>query len=84
MGFPRETDKLDLMTRVLEPAWRDVEHLAHGRNLDYTALRTVMSVRIRAGVRDGYVDPEHLKQLALKAIANVFEGSDHGPGSSAS
>ena len=39
-------------------------------------LLTVMAVRIMAGVRDGDSDPERLKQLAVKAIANVFEGSD--------
>jgi hypothetical protein len=43
-----------------------------------------MAVRIMAGVRTGDTDPEHLKHLALKAIANVFEGSDHGSDSSAS
>jgi len=37
------------MTHVLESAWQDVERLIHGRKLDYTALRTVMSVRIMAG-----------------------------------
>jgi hypothetical protein len=87
MAFPREcydAKTLDFMTHVLESAWRDVERLIHGRKLDYTALRTVMSVRIMAGVRDGDSDPEHLKQLAVKAIANVFEGSDHGSGSAAS
>jgi hypothetical protein len=87
MAFPREcydAKTLDFMTHVLESAWRDVEHLIHGRKLDYTALRTVMSVRIMAGVRDGDADPDHLKHVALKSIANVFEGSDHGSGSSAS
>jgi len=87
MPFPTESYDpvtLDLMTRVLESAWRDVEHLIHGRNLDYTALRTVMSVRIMASVRDGHLDPEHLKHVALNAIADVFEGSGRGPGFSAS
>jgi hypothetical protein len=72
------------MTQVLDSAWQDVEHLIHGRKLDYTALRTVLSVRIMASVRDGHTDPEYLKHVALVAIAHVFEGSDHGSGSSAS
>ena len=87
MAFPREcydAKTLDFMTHVLKSAWRDIEPRMLGRNLDYTALRTVMSVRIMAGVRDGDVDPDHLKHLALNAIANVFEGSDHGSGSAAS
>jgi hypothetical protein len=87
MAFPREcydSQTLDFMTRVLESAWHDVETLTRGRNLDYTALHTVMSVRIMAGVRDGQSDPEYLKQLALKSVAYVFEGSDHDSGSSAS
>jgi len=44
MAFPREcydAKTLDFMTHVLESAWRDVEHRMRGRNLDYTALRTV-------------------------------------------
>ena len=87
MGFPREcydAETLDLMTRVLESAWRDAEHLLHGRNLDYTALRTVMSARIMASVRDGHLNPDHLKHIALDAIAHLFEGSGRGPGFSAS
>ena len=87
MTFPRDfydAKTLDFMRHVRESAWHDVEGIIRGRNLDYTTLRTVMSVRIMAGVREGEIDPEHLKHLALKAIANVFEGSDHGSGSSAS
>ena len=49
MAFPREcydAKMLDFMTHVLESAWQDVEHLIHGRKLDYTALRTVMSLSL--------------------------------------
>ncbi len=87
MTFPREcydARTLDLMTRALESAWHDIEYLIHGRDLDYVALRTVMSVRIMACVRDGYLDPDHLKRVALDSIAHVFEGSGHGPGFEAS
>jgi hypothetical protein len=87
MVFPREyydAETLDLMTCVLESAWHDVEHLIHGRDLDYVALRTVMSVRIMASVRDGHRDPDHLKRVALDAISHVFEGSGRGPGFEAS
>jgi len=83
MAFPREsydTETLDLMTRVLESAWHDVEPLIRGRNLDYVALRTVMSVRIMTSVGDGHLDPHHLKHVALDAIAHVMEGSGRGPG----
>ena len=59
------------MTHVLELAWQDVEHLIHGRKLDYTALRTVMSVRIMASVRDGHTDPEYLKHVAIDGRKEV-------------
>jgi hypothetical protein len=39
MTFPREyydARTLDLMSRALESAWHDVEHLIHGRDLDFT------------------------------------------------
>jgi hypothetical protein len=87
MMFPGEcydAKTLELMTRVLESAWHDVEPLIRGRNLDYVALRTVMSVRIMASVRDGHLDPDHLKRVALGAIAHVVEGSGRGPGFEAS
>ena len=78
MAFPREcydAKTLDFMTHVLESAWRDVEHLIHGRKLDYTALRTVMSVRIMAGVRDGDC-PMQRKLLgdAVRALAGGSAG----------
>jgi hypothetical protein len=83
MAFPRDsydTATLDLMTRALESAWRDVEPMIRGRNLDYVALRTVMSVRIMASVRDKHLDPDYLKRIALAAIAHLVEGSGRGPG----
>jgi hypothetical protein len=66
MAFPREcydAKTLDFMTHVLESAWRDVERLIHGRKLAYTALRTLMSVRIMAGVRwrGFHAPPPHKK-----------------------
>ena len=87
MTFPRgsyDAETLDLMTRVLESAWHDVEPLIRGRNLDYIALRTVMSVRIMASVRDEHMDPDYLKRVALDAIAHVVEGPGRGPGFAAS
>jgi hypothetical protein len=83
MAFPRDsydTETLDLMTRALESAWHDVEPMIRGRNVDYVALRTVMSVRIMASVRDEHRDPDYLKRIALAAIAHVVEGSGRGPG----
>ena len=87
MTFPRESydaQTLDLMSRVLESAWHDVEHRIRGRNLDYIALRTVMAVRIMASVRDGHLDPGYLKRVALDAIAQVVAGTGRGPGFEAS
>jgi hypothetical protein len=46
MTFPRDcydAKTLDFMAHVLESAWHGVEGLIRGRNLDYPALRTVMS-----------------------------------------
>ena len=60
------------MQWAFDTAWEEVEYALAGSQIDRTGLRTIMSVRIMAAVRDGERDPERLKELALDAIAEVY------------
>jgi hypothetical protein len=37
--------------------WQEVEKVAQQRTIDYSGLRTIMSIRILAAVKDGVTDP---------------------------
>ena len=72
MEFPKDLydpKTLDLMQWAFDTAWEEVEYALAGGKIDPTGLRTIMSVRIMAAVRDGERDPERLKEFALEAIA---------------
>ena len=66
-GFDPET--LAIMTKAFDAAWEEVGFSLAMRDVDPTAVRTMMSVRIMAAVRNGERDPERLKELALQAVA---------------
>ena len=75
MEFPKDSydpKTLDLMQWAFDTAWEEVEYTLAGSEIDRTGLRTIMSVRIMAAVRDGERDPESLRELALEAIAEVY------------
>ena len=75
MEFPKDSydpKTLDLMQWAFDTAWEEVEYALAGGKIDRTGLRTIMSVRIMAAVRDGERDPERLKEFALEAIAKAY------------
>ena len=75
MEFPKDLydpRTLDLMQWAFDTAREEVEYALAGSQIDRTGLRTIMSVRIMAAVRDGERDPERLKELALEAIAKAY------------
>ena len=56
MEFPKDLydpKTLDLMQWAFDTAWEEVEYALAGSQIDRTGLRTIMSVRIMAAVRDG-------------------------------
>ena len=69
-GFDAET--LALMRKAFDAAWEEVGFALAMRNVEPTAIRTLMSVRIMAAVRDGERDPDELKELALEAVAKAY------------
>jgi len=72
MEFPKDLydpKTLDLMQWAFDTAWEEVEYALAGGKIDPTGLRTIMSVRIMAAVRDGERDPERLKELAIEVTA---------------
>ena len=75
MEFPKDLydpKTLDLMQWAFDTAWKEVEYALAGSESDPTGLRTIMSVRIMAAVRDGERDPERLKEVALEAVAKAY------------
>ncbi len=60
------------MASAFDAAWDEVEFALASNTFDSTGVRTLMSVRIMAAVRDGERDPQRLKELALEAIANAY------------
>ncbi len=76
MMFPTtdcfDVETSDVMAWALDTALEEVElALAKNNAFDLTGLRTLMEARIVAAVRDGERDLDHLKQRALKGIADV-------------
>ena len=69
-GFDAET--LALMQKAFDAAWEEVGFALAMRDIDPTAIRTLMSVRIMVAVRDGERDPERLTELALEAVAKTY------------
>jgi len=69
-GFDAET--LALMQKAFDAAWEEVGFALAMRDVEPTAIRTLMSVRIMAAVRDGERDPDELKELALEAVAKAY------------
>ena len=75
MEFPKDLydpKTLDLMQWAFDTAWEEVEYALAGGKIDPTGLRTIMSVRIMAAVRDGELDPERLKELAIEVTAKGY------------
>jgi hypothetical protein len=75
MTFPNDCydpETLALMTNAFETAWKEAGFTLAMRDVDPTAIRTLMAVRILEAVRGGERDPDRLKELALEAIANVY------------
>ena len=70
MPFP--TDGFDTETLALMRTWEEVGFALARKGTDPTAVRTLMSVRIMAAVRDGERDPERLKELALDALKDAY------------
>ena len=60
------------MDAALDAAWREVKKVAPQRTIDYSSLRTIMSIRIMAAAKDGVTDPAELTQLALNSIDGLF------------
>ena len=74
MEFPKDTydpETVDLIKWAFDTAWEEVEYALAGSQIDRTGLRTIMSVRIMAAVRDGERDPERLTELALEAVVKA-------------
>jgi hypothetical protein len=75
MMFPPDcfdAETLNLMSRAFDAAWDEVGFALANKDVNPTALRALMAVRIMAEVRDGERDPESLKELAVRAVAKVY------------
>jgi hypothetical protein len=73
--FPAECygpHKLALMKRAIDAAWQEVETTARGKADSYTALRTIMELKIMAAVKEGERDLGCLTRLALEAISELY------------
>jgi hypothetical protein len=64
-----DAETLALMRKAFDAAWEEIGFALARKGTDPLAVRTMMSVRIMAAVRDGERDPDRLKELALSAIA---------------
>ena len=58
---------VDLMTRVMEEAWREAGDL-HALNVTPEDAHAAMVLRIVVAVNEGERDPTLLKKLALNAL----------------
>ena len=59
---------LDVLTRVFDEAWIDVQKMVGPRPLDPIGLRSQLAKRIMAAAANGERDPRRLKLLAMGAI----------------
>jgi len=75
MPFPAEhfdAETLALMRKAFDAAWEEIGFALARKGTDPTAVRTLMSARIMAAVRDGERDPDRLTELALGAVAKAY------------
>ena len=75
MMFPSDCfdlETLKLMSGAFDAAWGEVGFVLAIRDVDPTAVRTVMAIRIMTAVRGGEHDPERLKELALEAVPEAY------------
>jgi hypothetical protein len=74
LAFPREPRELDtlVLKHALDMAWDEVEFALARNDLDSARLRAIMAAAVLAGLREGEQDLEHLKDLAIGAIAKTY------------
>ena len=63
-----DPETLDVLSRVFDEAWIDIQAMVGPRPLDPNGLRSALAKRIIAAAATGERDPRRLKLLAMEAI----------------
>ena len=64
-----DPETLDVLHRVFDEVWEDVQGMIGARSLDPDAVRSVLARRILAAAAEGERDPRRLKLIAMGIIA---------------
>jgi hypothetical protein len=64
-----DPETLDVLHRVFDEVWEDVQGMIAARSLDPDAVRSVLARRILAAAAEGERDPRRFKLIAMGIIA---------------